>query len=74
MLKQRIRVICMNGGANSELLLLLNSENFADFLANQSLAKSLSAKDKVRLLPALNIPMDALKKAVSVIKTACEKI
>lgn len=34
----------------------------------------LSAKDKVRLLPALNIPMDALKKAVSVIKTACEKI
>lgn len=34
----------------------------------------LSAKDKVRLLPALNIPIDAVKKAVSVIKTACEKI
>ncbi len=34
----------------------------------------LTAKDKIRLLPALNIPMDALKKAVSVIKTACEKI
>ena len=34
----------------------------------------LSAKDKVRLLPALNIPMEAVKKAVSVIKTACEKI
>ena len=31
----------------------------------------LTAKDKVRLLPALNIPMDVLKKAVSVIKEAC---
>lgn len=34
----------------------------------------LSAKDKVRLLPALNIPFDALKKAVAVIKTACAKV
>ena len=32
----------------------------------------LTAKDKVRLLPALNIPMDVLKKAVEVIKAACE--
>ena len=31
----------------------------------------LTAKDKVRLLPALNIPMDVLKKAVGVIKAAC---
>ncbi|MBP3672454.1 MAG: aspartate aminotransferase family protein [Oscillospiraceae bacterium] len=31
----------------------------------------LTAKDKVRLLPALNIPMEALKKAVEVIKAAC---
>ena len=30
----------------------------------------LTAKDKVRLLPALNIPMEALEKAVSVIKKA----
>ena len=30
----------------------------------------LTAKHKVRLLPALNIPMDVLKKAVSVIKVA----
>lgn len=33
----------------------------------------LSAKDKVRLLPALNIPMETLKKAVEIIKTACAK-
>ena len=31
----------------------------------------LTAKDKVRLLPPLNIPMDILKKAVAVIEKAC---
>ena len=31
----------------------------------------LTAKDRVRLLPALNIPMDVLEKAVSIIKDAC---
>ena len=32
----------------------------------------LTAKDKLRLLPALNIPMNDLEKAISVIKTACQ--
>ena len=32
----------------------------------------LTAKDKVRLLPALNIPMDVLREAVAVIKEACK--
>ena len=32
----------------------------------------LTAKDKVRLLPALNIPMELLEKAVAVIKEACK--
>jgi len=32
----------------------------------------LTAKDKVRLLPALNIPMDLLEKAVAIIKNACK--
>ena len=31
----------------------------------------LTAKDKVRLLPALNIPMDILKKAAGIILSAC---
>ena len=31
----------------------------------------LTAKDRVRLLPALNIPMDLLEKAVQVLKEAC---
>ncbi len=34
----------------------------------------LTAKDKLRLLPALNIPKEALEKAVKVIKEACAKI
>ena len=33
----------------------------------------LTAKDKVRLLPALNIPMDVLKRAVDVIKSVCSE-
>ena len=33
----------------------------------------LTAKDKVRLLPALNIPMDTLKEAIDVIKSVCNK-
>ena len=33
----------------------------------------LSAKDKVRLLPALNIPMETLERAIAVIKSACAK-
>lgn len=33
----------------------------------------IKAKDKVRLLPALNIPMDQLKRAVDVIKAAAAK-
>ena len=32
----------------------------------------LTAKDKVRLLPALNIPYDILKKAADIIKEACK--
>ena len=31
----------------------------------------LTAKDRVRLLPALNIPMDLLERAVAVLKAAC---
>lgn len=32
----------------------------------------LTAKDKVRLLPALNIPMEQLQQAVAIIKAACK--
>ena len=32
----------------------------------------LTAKDKVRLLPALNIPQELLEKAIGVIKEVCK--
>ena len=32
---------------------------------------ALTAKDRIRLLPALNIPTELLEKAVAVIKAAC---
>ena len=32
----------------------------------------IKAKNKVRLLPALNIPDDLLKKAIKILKKACE--
>lgn len=32
---------------------------------------ALTAKDRVRLLPALNIPFDLLKKALETLKNAC---
>ena len=32
----------------------------------------LTAKDKVRLLPALNIPMDVLAEAIEIVKNACK--
>ena len=34
----------------------------------------IKAKDRVRLLPALNIPMELLKKAVGVIREACANV
>ena len=34
----------------------------------------LTAKDKVRLLPALNIPMEDLKYAVETLKTAAKEL
>ncbi len=33
----------------------------------------LTAKDKVRLLPALNIPFDLLKKAIEIVKAVCNR-
>ena len=32
----------------------------------------ITAKDKVRLLPPLNIPMEDLKQAIAVVKEACK--
>ncbi len=46
------------------------SEVLKECMANGVLC--LTAKDKLRLLPALNIPMDILAEAIDVIKNACK--
>lgn len=56
------------------LMIGLKTKKPAAEIVNECIGKGvlcLTAKDKVRLLPALNIPMDDLKKAISVIKEVC---
>ena len=59
---------------NSKLIMpILHSvEEWAFFFsADQARNAPCFHKDKVRLLPALNIPMDILKKAAGIILAAC---
>lgn len=56
------------------LMIGVKTKKPAKDIAAECMAKGvlvLTAKDKVRLLPALNIPQDLLKKAVDVIKSVC---
>ena len=57
--------------------LMIGIETCADAkkIVNKCIEKGvlcLLAKNKVRLLPALNIPMDVLEKAINIIKEACK--
>ena len=57
------------------LMIGIQTEKEAKEVVNACLEQGvlcLTAKDKVRLLPPLNIPMDLLKKAVGIIKNACK--
>ncbi|MBE6732621.1 MAG: acetylornithine/succinylornithine family transaminase [Ruminococcaceae bacterium] len=56
------------------LMLGIETENDASEVINNCIENGvlvIKAKSKVRLLPALNIPWDLLKKAVEIIKSAC---
>jgi acetylornithine/N-succinyldiaminopimelate aminotransferase len=56
------------------LMIGIKTEKPAKEIVNKCIENGvlcLTAKDKVRLLPALNIPFEVLKKAIAVIKTAC---
>ena len=56
------------------LMIGIKTKNPASDIIKECMANGvlcLSAKDKVRLLPALNIDFETLKKAVDVIKSAC---
>ena len=52
------------------------SDRAADVLAacREKGVLVIKAKDKLRLLPALNIPMEQLQKAVAVIKECCARL
>ncbi len=57
------------------LMLGIKTKKDAGLVIEQCMEKGvlvIKAKDKVRLLPALNIPMEQLEKAVNVIKSVCE--
>ena len=57
------------------LMIGIETEKNASDIVNECMSNGvlvLKAKTKVRLLPALNIPDELLKKAVSVLKKACE--
>ena len=57
------------------LMLGIETERDASEVVKSCMAKGvlpIKAKNKVRLLPALNIPMDALKNAIEVIKAAAK--
>ena len=57
------------------LMVGIKTEKPAGVLVRALLEKGvlcLTAKDKLRLLPALNIPMDVLKRAITAIKEVCE--
>ncbi len=56
------------------LMLGIKTKKDASEIINECIKRGvlvIKAKDKLRLLPALNIPMDKLKEAVAVIKEAC---
>ena len=57
------------------LMIGIKTEKAAKDVVSACMAKGvlvLTAKDKVRLLPPLNIPMEDLKQAVQVVKEACK--
>lgn len=59
-----------------ELMLGIKTKKPVKDVLNECMANGvlcLTAKDKLRLLPALNIPMDVLVRAVDIIKAACRE-
>lgn len=64
----------VKGVSGKGLILGIATEKPAGDIVKECLENGvlcLTAKDKVRLLPALNIPMEQLEKAVAVIRAAC---
>ena len=66
----------IKGVSGMGLMIGIETERPASDIIKECMAAGvlcLSAKTKVRLLPALNIPMDVLKEAIEILKTICAK-
>lgn len=64
----------INGVSGMGLMIGIKTEKKAADVVKECINRGvlcLTAKDKVRLLPALNIPMEILEKAIGVIKEVC---
>ena len=66
----------VEGVSGMGLMLGIKTKKPVKDVLNECMANGvlcLTAKDKLRLLPALNIPMDVLVRAVDIIKAACRE-
>ncbi len=64
----------INGVSGMGLMIGIKTEKKAADVVKECINRGvlcLTAKDKVRLLPALNIPMETLEKAIGVVKEVC---
>ena len=72
LLKQRIRAIYMSGSTSSDVLLLLSSNSFSEFLTSRSLAKSISAKDEA-VIKEINEAIKIIEESQEDIKKAIKE-
>lgn len=66
--RQRMRSIYMTGSTNNELLILLNSDNFADFLALSEVSKTIEAHDK-KMIQEITAAITEIDAAKAIIET-----
>ena len=71
--KAGLATATLNPDAIGLMLGIQTEKNASDIIAacREKGVLVIKAKDKLRLLPALNIPMEQLQKAVAVIKECC---
>lgn len=78
--KKRMRSIYMTGSTNNELLILLDADNFADYLALSEVSKNISAHDKklvnqmTEAITAINNAKAEINQKLSAQKTAKETL
>lgn len=69
--KQRMRSIYMSGSTNNDLLILLDADSFADYLALSEVSKTVSAHDK-KLVNKITAAIASIKKSQKAINEKME--